>query len=115
MIAKSGRAHATVDIRKGYSVTVNDHRLTEASVPTLQRVAGRDNVFISQKICGAEDFSFFQQKTRGFFFFLGCAPKDQDLNAVAANHSPRFFVDESGLKLGVRALASLAVNYLMNV
>jgi metal-dependent amidase/aminoacylase/carboxypeptidase family protein len=37
------------------------------------------------------------------------------LNAVAANHSPRFFVDESGLKLGVRALASLAVNYLMNV
>jgi metal-dependent amidase/aminoacylase/carboxypeptidase family protein len=30
----------------------------------------------------------------------------------APNHSPRFFVDESGLKLGVRALAHLAVDYL---
>jgi hypothetical protein len=28
------------------------------------------------------------------------------------NHSPRFFVDESALELGARALAALAVDFL---
>lgn len=112
MIARSARAHATVDVRKGYSVTVNDARLTEASLPTLQRVAGQDKVFIVPKICGAEDFSFYQQKVPGFFFFLGCTAADKDARSAAPNHSPRFFVDEAGLKLGVRVLASLAVDYL---
>ena len=112
MIAKSARAHATVDIRKGYSVTVNDHRLTDASVPTLERVAGADKVFVTRKICGAEDFSFYQQKIPGFFFFLGCTPAEQNLDTAAPNHSPRFYVDEAGLRLGVRALAALALDYL---
>jgi len=48
----------------------------------------------------------------GFFFFVGCTPKDQDPKKVDANHSPRFFVDESGLTLGVRALTTLAVDWL---
>ena len=111
-IAKSGRAHAHVNVRKGYDVTVNDTRLTEKSVPTLQRVAGRDKVFLVPKICGAEDFSFYQQKVPGFFFFLGCTATGKNAEAAEPNHSPRFFVDEAAMKLGVRALASLAVDYL---
>jgi amidohydrolase len=112
-IAKAGRAHAQVDVRKGYSVTVNDTRLTEESIPTLERVAGRDKVFVVQKICGAEDFCFFQQKVPGFFFFLGCTAAGKDAGHAAPNHSPRFFVDEAGLKLGVRSLAALALDYLV--
>ena len=46
------------------------------------------------------------------FVFLGGSPKGTDLTKVAYNHSPRFFVDESGLLLGVRALANLTVDYL---
>ena len=111
-IAKSGRAHAHVNVRKGYDVTVNDTRLTGESIPTLQRVAGRDKVFLVPKICGAEDFSFYQQKVPGFFFFLGCTAAGKNAEAAEPNHSPRFFVDEAAMKLGVRALASLAVDYL---
>ena len=111
-VASSGRAHARVDVRKGYSVTVNDDRLTAQSLPTLQRVAGRDNVFVMQKVCGAEDFSFFQQKVPGFFFFIGCTARDKDAAHAAPNHSPRFYVDEPGLKLGVRSLAALTIDYL---
>ncbi len=33
------------------------------------------------------------------------------MEEYAPNHSPRFKVDESGLKLGVRALANLTVDY----
>jgi amidohydrolase len=34
------------------------------------------------------------------------------MDNAAANHSPHFFVDESCLKLGIRALSYLAVDYL---
>jgi amidohydrolase len=59
----------------------------------------------------SEDFSHYQKEIPGIFFFLGITPKGQE--AVAApNHSPRFFADEGALKLGIRALANLAVDYL---
>jgi len=48
----------------------------------------------------------------GFFFFIGCTPKDRDCKKEAPNHSPRFYVDESGLKVGVKSLATLAVDWL---
>ena len=71
-----------------------------------------DNVKLRSKTTGAEDFSFFAQKAPGFFFFLGGSPKGSDLTKVAYNHSPRFYVDESALKLGMRALVHLTVDYL---
>ncbi len=111
-IAAAGGATATVVIEKPYAVTVNDPDLTARMLPTLQRVAGADNVKLRSKTTGAEDFSFFAQKAPGFFFFLGGSPKGSDLTKVAYNHSPRFYVDESALKLGMRALVHLTVDYL---
>jgi amidohydrolase len=79
-------------------------------LPTLERVApGR--VRESELITGAEDFTFFQRQAPGFFFFLGITPPGQ-VGKAPANHSPLFFVDESALPTGVRALANLAVDYL---
>jgi metal-dependent amidase/aminoacylase/carboxypeptidase family protein len=78
----------------------------------LKRVAGESNVQLMPKRCGAEDFSFYQQKVPGFFLFLGCTPPDRDHRTAAPNHSPRFFCDEDCLTLGVRALATLAAGWL---
>jgi len=112
MIARSAGASAQVHFDNAYPVTVNDIPLTERMVPTLQRVAGADKVFVSQKITGYEDFSYYQQKIPGFFYFLGITPKGTERGKSAPNHSPRFFVDESALVLGVRTLAHLAIDYL---
>ena len=112
MIARSGGAGAQVHFDNAYPVTVNDVPLTERMVPTLQRVAGADKVFVGQKITGYEDFSYYQQKIPGFFYFLGITPKGTERGKSAPNHSPRFFVDESALLLGVRSLAHLAIDYL---
>ena len=112
LIAESGGAKAQVHIDKGYLVTVNDAVLTDWSVPVLRRAAGEANVGICPKTCGAEDFSFYQQQVPGFFFFIGCTPPGQDCKYAPSNHSPRFFVDEDGLKVGVRALATLALDWL---
>jgi amidohydrolase len=112
MIAQAGGARANVHIHRWYDVTVNDPALTEWSIPTLQRVAGEGNVRVVDKVCGAEDFSFYQKHVPGFFFFVGCTPADRDASTSAPNHSPRFYLDEACLKLGVKALSSLALDWL---
>jgi len=48
----------------------------------------------------------------GFFYFVGCTPSDKDATTAAPNHSPRFYVDEKCLKLGVKTLSALALDWL---
>jgi len=111
-IAQSAGATADVEITIGNPVTYNDPDLTDRMRPTLQRVAGTSAVATAPLLTPAEDFAHYEQRIPGMFFFLGVAPPDTDLTDVAPNHSPRFFVDEAALPLGVRALANLAVDYL---
>jgi len=111
-IARAGGATADVTITRGYPITYNDPTLTEKTVPTLRRVAGASNVSVVNPTLGAEDFSFYQQKVPGLFFWLGTRPANQAAEEAASNHSPLFFVDESGLLLGVKALSHVAVDYL---
>jgi amidohydrolase len=112
MIAEAGGAKAKVHIHRWYDVTVNHAGLTERSVPTLGRFAGETEVKVIDKVCGAEDFSFFQKEVPGFFYFMGCTPRDRDAGTAAPNHSPRFYVDEECLKLGVKTLSGLALDWL---
>ena len=112
LIAESGGAKAHVHIAKGYPVTVNDEALTNWAVPVLKRIATEATVGVCPKTCGAEDFAYYQQQVPGVFFFIGCTPRDQDCKYAPSNHSPRFYVDESGLKVGVKSLAALALDWL---
>lgn len=112
MIAESGGAKAHVHITRGYPVTVNHEALTNWAIPVLARAAGAANVGVCPKTCGAEDFAYFQQAVPGLFFFIGCTPPEQDCKYAPSNHSPRFYVDEAGLKVGVKALATLALDWL---
>jgi amidohydrolase len=112
LVAKSAGAEAKVSISQGYPVTYNDPPLTEWSNVTLRRIAGAESVHVAPQVTGAEDFSFYTMAAPGVFFWLGVTPADKDPAQMAPNHSPRFFLDDSGLKLGVRALAHLAVDYL---
>jgi amidohydrolase len=112
MIAAAGGASAKVHIHRWYDVTVNHPGLTEWSLPTLGRMAGESQVKVVDKVCGAEDFSFYQKQVPGFFYFMGCTPLDRDASTAAPNHSPRFYVDEDCLKLGVKTLGALALDWL---
>ncbi len=111
-IAAASGATAVVSIEKPYAVTVNDPDLTERMLPTLRRVAGEGNVVLRPKTTGAEDFSFFAQQAPGLFIFLGGSPKGTDMAKVAYNHSPRFKVEDAAMKLGVRALLNLTLDYM---
>jgi len=114
-IAQSAGATAVVDFGSANApVTINDSGLTQRMLPTLRRVAGPDKVLLSGLSMPSEDFAYYQQRIPGMFFFLGVAPEGQDPRTVAPNHSPYFFVDEAALPVGVRALANLAVDYLLS-
>jgi len=112
MIAAAGGARATVTIKRGYDVTVNDPALTTWAVPTLQRMAGEANVGVVDKVCGAEDFSFYQKVVPGLFIRVGCTPPDRSIASSAPGHSPRFYLDEDCLKIGLAALSALALDWL---
>src|SRR5215471_3610800 len=112
MIAKSAGASAEVKIESTYKVTVNDEKLVAKMLPTLRRVAGTENVMLGQKNPASEDFSFYAETIPGFFFNIGITPKGTDPRKTANNHSPRFYLDESGLLLGVKALTQLTLDYL---
>ena len=111
-VARGSRAGCTVCISKNYPVTINDPALTQAMVPSLARVAGPDALQLVSKVTAAEDFSFFQRIVPGLFFFIGVTPPDIEPDEAYSNHSPRFFADERGLLLGLRALAHLACDFL---
>ena len=111
-IAQSAGATAQVTIDTTTAVTYNDPTLTEKIVPTLREVAGASHVSLAPLITAAEVFSRYQQRIPGVLFFLGIVPPGTDPATAAPNHSPRFYIDEAALPVGVRALAHLAVDYL---
>tara|TARA_R110001599_G_scaffold65838_2_gene185766 strand:- start:15046 stop:16347 length:1302 start_codon:yes stop_codon:yes gene_type:complete len=113
-IADSQGATAEVSWEFGYPVTINDPVLTERAVKVLNEVVGAEHVNVSDLVTGAEDFSFFQQQVPGFYFFLGATPVGQDASTAPSNHSPMFFVDESTLPVGLRALSRLVADSLEN-
>jgi len=113
-IADSMRAEVevTLPLDYNYPITYNDPELTEQMVPTLIRSAGRENVIYSKPVTGAEDFSFFQEKIPGLYMWIGGKPLDVSEVDAPAHHTPEFYVDDSGMKTGVKLLTDLTLDYM---
>lgn len=109
-IAAAYRTEATIDIPQGYPITFNDLNLTAQMLPSLEKAAGKENVHVIKAITGAEDFSFFQQEVPGLYFFLG--GKTPGTTEAFPHHTPDFYIDESGMLLGVKTFVQLTQDYL---
>ncbi|MFM7855512.1 MAG: amidohydrolase [Flammeovirgaceae bacterium] len=105
-------AKAEVQITRLYPVTYNDPKLTAWAAPYIERVTGKDKAKIIPAVTGAEDFSFFAQKVPGFFFFVGGMPLNADKDKTPAHHTPDFYIEESGMLTGLRAMLALTAEYL---
>lgn len=111
-IAESAGATAEVGIDILYPVTYNDAALTKQMAPSLERAVGKENAKVIAPVTMAEDFSFFQQKVPGFFFFVGAYPADMKLNAQPTHHTADFMIDERCLVIGVKSLVALTTDYM---
>ncbi|MBT8375289.1 MAG: amidohydrolase [Winogradskyella sp.] len=111
-LAKSYGGEATIEFQNNTSITYNDPQLVEQMLPSLQRVAGEDQVKLMKAVTGGEDFSYFQEIVPGFYFYLGgMTPGNTE---AFPHHTPDFKIDESGMLLGVKALTQLTLDYLQN-
>ena len=109
-IAKAYGGEATIDWQEMTLVTYNDPALTNQMLPTLHTVGGAENVLPQKAVTGGEDFSYFQEKVPGFYFFLGGMTPGN--TKAFPHHTPDFIIDESGFQLGVKALSQMSIDYL---
>ena len=109
-IAKAYGGNATIDWQNNTIVTYNDPELTTKAISTLKMVAGEDKVLGMKAVTGGEDFSYFQEKVPGVYFFLGgMTPGNTE---PFPHHTPDFKIDDAGMLLGVKSLTQLALDYL---
>ena len=111
-IAKTYGGTATIEIKSNTDITFNNPELVTQMLPTLNRVAGKENVQIQKAVTGGEDFSYFQNEVPGFFFFLG--GMTPGITASFPHHTPDFSIDENGMILGVKALTEMSLDFLNN-
>jgi len=111
-IAESAGATAEVTIDKKFPLTYNDPALTEKMVPSLVKAAGKEKVIQISAVTGSEDFSEYQKKVPGLFFFVGAMPPNQDPNTVPSHHTPDFMIDERGLITGLKAMLNVTLDYM---
>jgi metal-dependent amidase/aminoacylase/carboxypeptidase family protein len=89
---------------------VNDRALARGvGGPALERVFGAGAVRVEPQMV-AEDFPYFGSKAPYFYFLLGTRNDAKGIASV--NHTSSFDVDEDALPLGVRAMATLAWDFL---
>ena len=105
-------AELTLPLDYSYPITYNDPALTAKMLPTLQRTAGQDNAVLAKAVTGAEDFSFYQEEVPGLFLWVGGKPLDVSEADAPAHHTPDFYVDDAGMKLGVKLLTNLTLDYM---
>ncbi|WP_158978349.1 amidohydrolase [Cellulophaga sp. L1A9] len=109
-IAKTYGGDATINITNSTAITYNDPDLVLQMVPSMEKVAGKENVQVQKAVTGAEDFSYFQEKVPGFYFFLGgMTPGNTE---AFPHHTPDFKIDDSGMLLGVKTLTAMSIDYL---
>lgn len=98
--AKAHGARAIVSIEEGYPVLINDDEVVDILKDIAEKTLGKDKVsFKELPSLGADDFSFFLEKARGAYYFLGCGNKLKGWTAPI--HNENFIVDEECLRVGL--------------
>ncbi len=103
---------ATYDFKYefGYRPVINDARVTEVLESTVVEVYGEEAIDRMKPNMGGEDFSAFQQKAEGTFFYIGAGNPQK--GADYPHHHARFEIDEDSLEKGVNLFVYSAMKLL---
>lgn len=103
---------ATYDLQiiENAAVTNNDPALVEKTLPVMRRIMGDKNVLPQTPLMPAEDFSYYQKVSPGFYYFLGTGNIQKGITAQW--HTPDYDIDEDSLVIGVKLMANVLLDYL---
>ena len=111
-LAEASGATAETTIESKTLVTYNDPALTKQMLPSFAKAAGTENIAEIPPVTGGEDFSYFAEKVPSLFFFIGGKQKGIHPSKVFPHHTPDFWIDESGMKTGIKAFLNLVFDYM---
>ena len=113
-IAAAHSCEATVAIRRGYPVTVNDRGFVDFARAVATDLVGADNYIpMPAPFMGAEDFSYVLQRMPGCMMFLGVMPEGHDSHDhVASCHSNHMILNEDAMAVGIAMHAAIAHRFL---
>lgn len=112
-VARAHDLDATVELRDGYDVTVNDVAYAAFVSDIAREVAGPDRFFeFPNPVMGAEDFGYVLNRVPGALVFLGATPHDRDWMNAPPNHSNRVYYDESAMTTGIAMYSAIALRHL---
>jgi len=94
---------------QGYPPTVNNPEMAAFMERIIGHVVGAERVTVPDKTLGGEDMSFFLEKVKGCFFYIGTG---NDFHADI--HNPRFGFNEDILLTGVEMYCRAATDLLGN-
>lgn len=108
LIAKSMRGECEVIVYEETLVTNNDEGVTQSIIDTARQIFDDKAIYNKHYIpsMGGEDFSFYQEKTKGAFAFFSTATEKN-----IPHHNSKFEVDESKLNMPAELMANWANNY----
>ena len=94
----------------GYRPVMNDAALSRLVEDAAREGLGEAAVEHTPPVMGGEDFSAYQQKAPGAFFYVGA--RNEEKGIVYPHHHPRFDVDEDALEIGVNVFVGAATKLL---
>jgi amidohydrolase len=114
-VARAHDAEASIDITRGFPVTVCDGRAVELAERAVTDLLGAAAWRTMDKpIMGAEDFSYVLQRVPGAMLMLGVCPDGQDWHTACPCHSNRMVLNEAMLARGVAAHCAVAERFLQH-
>jgi amidohydrolase len=103
-------ARYTLEIERGYHSVINDVRATDLLRRAVLRALGPEALVEAVHNMGGEDFSAYQQRAAGSFFFIGA--RNDERGIVHPHHHDRFDFDERALDYGTRIFVAAALEHL---
>jgi amidohydrolase len=108
-VAAAHGAEVSVDLVRGYPVTVNDAGFAGFVLETARELLGVENTHeMRHPVMGSEDFSYVLQRIPGAMANLGTRP---DTGPVFPNHSNRMLVNESALAHGIAMHVAVTLKF----
>lgn len=108
--AQAHRAHATIDIRRGGTMLVNDARESERAHAVVQSLYGAQALINYPSLMVSENFGDFLEVYPGLMAFIGV--HNEACGATFAHHHPQFNIDEAVLHQGAALHVGYAVSCL---
>jgi amidohydrolase len=103
-------ARYTFAYERGYRPVINDSRAAELLRRAVVRALGPETLVEATPTMGSEDFSAYQQRVPGAFFFIGA--RNEQRGIVHPHHHERFDLDERALDYGTRIFVAAATELL---